>query len=158
MHYFLSEFLFSVPSYRVRWGAYLCRQMRKRVQTCCTQYAGDSFRSDSSDNSSTADTPHVVGTVMLSFNERSREAFMMLTPPSQSILLTNMAVDKRFQRNGIATQLLEACVEYCARHRSERQICLHVRWKDDPANQLYMCALIQWAVWRALLKHTIAVP
>lgn len=86
---------------------------------------------------------------MLSFNDRSREAFVTLAPPADSILLTNMAIDKRFQRRGIATQLLEACEEYCAKYRAEKQLCLHVRWIDDPAMQLYMCAPLSTSLIRS---------
>lgn len=65
--------------------------------------------------------------------------FYWLNPPENSLMLTNMAVDKRYHRQGIATKILETCEEYCIAKRTEERMCLLVRWRDKPAVQLYTC-------------------
>lgn len=79
----------------------------------------------------------IVGTGMVSFNVKSRSQFMTCRPPPSALFLTNMAVSREYQRQGIASQILKTCEDYCRTHRPERIMCLQVRWKDAPARKLY---------------------
>ncbi|WEV45924.1 ribosomal protein S18-alanine N-acetyltransferase [Bifidobacterium sp. ESL0690] len=53
--------------------------------------------------------------------------------------ITTIGVAKRFQRNGIAKNLLDSLIRY-ARHHGVRRIKLEVRVDNEPAKRLY-CSL-----------------
>ncbi|WIA21388.1 hypothetical protein OEZ85_000604 [Tetradesmus obliquus] len=78
----------------------------------------------------------LVGVVSLSFSAAGREDFCSLAPPADQPYLSNMAVDPKFRRQGIARAMLEAC-DSAAQGRAQDTIWLHVRQADEAAQQLY---------------------
>ena len=61
----------------------------------------------------------LVGTMSMSFDESTYVRQVYPPPPAGAAYLTNMAVDGRFRRKGVASQLLLGGM---------------LRWQQDPAN------------------------
>ncbi|KAL4420978.1 hypothetical protein ABPG77_001297 [Micractinium sp. CCAP 211/92] len=75
-------------------------------------------------------------TVGLSFCRDTREDFPTLQPPDDAVYLSNMAVDAKLRRRGLARKML-AAAEALVASAGQREIYLHVRLADAPAQQLY---------------------
>ncbi|KXZ52562.1 hypothetical protein GPECTOR_9g606 [Gonium pectorale] len=78
-------------------------------------------------------------------------------PPRGAAYISNMAVDPKFRRQGVARALLAAC-EDAARGAGRREVWLHVREADAPARALYGSAGYVEAgkdSWLDTLKHSI---
>lgn len=78
----------------------------------------------------------LVGTVTLSFSPKTREEFSTLPIPPNAAYLSNMAVDPKFRRSGVAKALLEACDRAVAL-TGLQDVHLHVRKSDSGAQELY---------------------
>ncbi|KAL4425929.1 hypothetical protein ABPG75_009945 [Micractinium tetrahymenae] len=76
-------------------------------------------------------------TVGLSFCRDTREDFPTLQPPDDAVYLSNMAVDGKLRRRGLARRML-AAAEALVASRGRRAIYLHARLADAPAQQLYL--------------------
>jgi ribosomal protein S18 acetylase RimI-like enzyme len=81
-------------------------------------------------------TTRLVGTVTLSFHPDTRQEFPTLPPPTSSAYLSNMAVEQKLRRQGIAKAMLEAC-DAAARSAGHSEMFLHVRQVDTGAQELY---------------------
>lgn len=80
----------------------------------------------------------LAGLVSLSFDDVTRESFQHLPPPEDAVYLSNMAVDAKCRRMGIARHMLKACETMSNRMAPHmRRICLHVRLTNTPASALY---------------------
>ncbi|PSC75660.1 acyl-N-acyltransferase [Micractinium conductrix] len=79
----------------------------------------------------------VVATTGLSFCRATREDFPTLQPPDEAVYLSNMAVDGKLRRYGFA-RLMLAAAEGLAAAQGGRQLYLHARLADAPAQQLYL--------------------
>ncbi|KAJ9506305.1 hypothetical protein QJQ45_019772 [Haematococcus lacustris] len=83
-----------------------------------------------------------VGTVTLSLHPDTLQQTPTLPPPPDTAYLSNMAVDTKFRRCGIARALL--CVsDQAAAIGGHRQIYLHVRQGDEAALRLYSMSAYQ---------------
>eukprot|EP00898_Chlorokybus_atmophyticus_P002638 jgi/Chlat1/3375/Chrsp23S03807 len=80
--------------------------------------------------------PVLVGTVEVSFTDKTRPAFLTLNPPNDATYLCNMAVAPEFRRRGLGRQLLFAA-EALVLHMRRAEVYLHVRIVDKPAARLY---------------------
>lgn len=76
-------------------------------------------------------------TVGLSFCRETREDFPTLQPPDDAVYLSNMSVDAKLRRRGLARRML-AAAEALVASVGQREICLHARLADAPAQQLYL--------------------
>ncbi|KAK9839526.1 hypothetical protein WJX81_007401 [Elliptochloris bilobata] len=87
-------------------------------------------------------TTRLVGTAGISIDPAEREFFgpFQVRPPDTSVYLSNMAVDARFRRQGIAQLLLAACEQAAAAAGRSNDICLIVNQANDAAQALYQQA------------------
>ncbi|KAK9814916.1 hypothetical protein WJX73_001940 [Symbiochloris irregularis] len=79
----------------------------------------------------------LIGTMSISFDESTRIREVYPTPPAGAAYLTNMAIDQRFRRRGVASLLLTGGLEGARASGCCNQVYLHVRDKDTPALALY---------------------
>mmetsp|Transcript_6886 Transcript_6886/g.17807 ORF Transcript_6886/g.17807 Transcript_6886/m.17807 type:complete len:278 (-) Transcript_6886:589-1422(-) len=79
----------------------------------------------------------VVGLACLSFTPSTRDQFNTLQPGDECCYLSNMAVDQKMRRQGVATALLSACDKYVRENTEMRRIQLHVRLDATAAKALY---------------------
>eukprot|EP00877_Chromochloris_zofingiensis_P010281 jgi/Chrzof1/5506/Cz16g05230.t1 len=84
----------------------------------------------------------LVGTVALSFHAESRDDFPTLRPPEDEPYLSNMAVDAKFRRQGMARAMLDACHKLLC-SKGSPAVWLHVRVADKVAYQLYQSAMYE---------------
>ncbi|KAG2441755.1 hypothetical protein HXX76_003368 [Chlamydomonas incerta] len=78
-------------------------------------------------------------------------------PPAAAAYISNMAVDPKFRRQGIARALLAACEE-AARGAGLREASLHVREADTAARALYDSAgyaVVAKDSWVDTMRHNI---
>lgn len=104
-------------------------------------------RSDASINASAGAAPssaqeaglisRIVGCVSVSFTPETRDAFETLEPPPDGAYLSNMAVDSKFRRAGVARGLLREA-EARTRELGIAKMYLHVTDANGPAKALYM--------------------
>ncbi|CAL5227490.1 g10471 [Coccomyxa viridis] len=78
----------------------------------------------------------VVGTVEVSLVPSTRTRYLTLNAPEECAYVCNMAVDPDHRRQGYGLLLLEA-VEEIARLGGQRDLYLHLRMQDAPAQALY---------------------
>ncbi|GIL87045.1 hypothetical protein Vretimale_14180 [Volvox reticuliferus] len=81
----------------------------------------------------------IVGTASISLSASSpfvRRLPSVNLPPSDAAYISNMAVDPRFRRRGVARALLAAC-EDVARSGARADVWLHVLEADEAARALY---------------------
>eukprot|EP00197_Chlamydomonas_leiostraca_P002565 CAMPEP_0202858056 /NCGR_PEP_ID=MMETSP1391-20130828/746_1 /ASSEMBLY_ACC=CAM_ASM_000867 /TAXON_ID=1034604 /ORGANISM="Chlamydomonas leiostraca, Strain SAG 11-49" /LENGTH=239 /DNA_ID=CAMNT_0049536927 /DNA_START=230 /DNA_END=949 /DNA_ORIENTATION=- len=81
----------------------------------------------------------VIGTVALSLHQDTLQQIPTLPPPPHSAYLSNMAVDQKFRRMGVAKALLALCDQAVA-VAGLSDVYLHVRQGDAPAATLYGAA------------------
>mmetsp|Transcript_25071 Transcript_25071/g.64600 ORF Transcript_25071/g.64600 Transcript_25071/m.64600 type:complete len:157 (+) Transcript_25071:362-832(+) len=79
----------------------------------------------------------VVGLACLSFTPSTRDQFNTLQPGDECCYLSNMAVDQKMRRQGVAIALLSACDKYVRENTEMRRIQLHVRLDATAAKALY---------------------
>lgn len=79
----------------------------------------------------------LVASTGLSFCRKTREEFPTLQPPDDAVYLSNMAVDSKLRRQGLARLMLQTA-EALAASRGFKSIYLHARLSDAPAQQLYL--------------------
>lgn len=79
----------------------------------------------------------VVGTVSLSLSPATRDRFNTLQPEDTCCYLSNMAVDGKLRRQGVASALLSAADRFVKENAKMGGIQLHVRLNDDGAKRLY---------------------
>lgn len=84
-------------------------------------------------------TPELVGFGMVSFSQASRNITLTMNAPADQPFLTNMAVGEAFQRQGIATLLLQACEAETRQRCPKSKLFLQARQRDAPAIALYEC-------------------
>jgi ribosomal protein S18 acetylase RimI-like enzyme len=89
------------------------------------------------DDDGGAAKPAVVGSGMVSFSPEARNKTLTLNPPDGVPLLSNMAVAKEHQRQGIASLILRACEGVAAVRQPHSKVYLQARKKDAPALGLY---------------------
>lgn len=80
----------------------------------------------------------LVGTMSISFDDSTRVRDVYPRPPAEAAYLTNMAIDARFRRRGIASMLLQGGLEGASASGKCTEVYLHVRDKDSPAMALYL--------------------
>lgn len=81
-------------------------------------------------------TSLVVGLAAMSFNSATREQMPTLQPPDHAAYLSNIAVEPRFRRKGIASTLLKVCEQVTSDAQLGR-LYLHVRGPDAGAQAFY---------------------
>lgn len=81
----------------------------------------------------------VAGLAVLSFNTATREQVPTLQPPDQAAYLSNIAVDPRYRRHGIASAILQKC-ELITIDARLRSLYLHARMSDSGAQTFYVKA------------------
>ncbi|KAL0020511.1 hypothetical protein WJX79_005558 [Trebouxia sp. C0005] len=81
-------------------------------------------------------TSLVVGLAALSFNSATREQMPTLQPPDKAAYLSNIAVEPRYRRKGIASALLKVC-EQVTQDALLNRLYLHARVADVGAQTFY---------------------
>ncbi|BDA46449.1 hypothetical protein COCOBI_08-5420 [Coccomyxa sp. Obi] len=81
----------------------------------------------------------LVGTVEVSVAASTRTRFLTLNAPEECAYVCNMAVNPEYRRRGYGLLLLEAAEEI-ARLGGQRDLYLHLRFQDKPAQALYQRA------------------
>ena len=105
----------------------------------------------------------LVGTATLSLDTEAAQPLKRLPPVNRpptdksAAYVSNMAVDAKFRRQGIARGLLRAC-EDAARAAGKREVWLHVREADAAARALYAaCGYAEVAkdAWLDTIRHNL---
>ncbi|KAK9868894.1 hypothetical protein WJX84_007733 [Apatococcus fuscideae] len=81
----------------------------------------------------------VIGVAVIDFHGSSRQYLYSLQPPKDDPYISNMAVDPRFRRRGVASGLLAAASALCERQACNR-IFLHIQAGASEAEALYLKA------------------
>ncbi|KAK9825784.1 hypothetical protein WJX74_007339 [Apatococcus lobatus] len=84
----------------------------------------------------------VIGIAVIDFHGSSRQFLYSLQPPDNDPYISNMAVDPRFRRRGVALGLLVAAARLCEASGYERMF-LHIQAGDSAAEALYLKAGFQ---------------
>lgn len=78
----------------------------------------------------------LVGSAEVSFHPSTRSSYLTLNPADDCAYLCNMAVAGPARRQGIALHLVRAAEEI-SRTAGRTELCLHLRFIDEPAARLY---------------------
>ncbi|KAK9906439.1 hypothetical protein WJX75_001880 [Coccomyxa subellipsoidea] len=100
---------------------------------------GQAGSSAEASSSNAAEEGVLVGTVEVSVAASTRTRFLTLNAPEECAYVCNMAVSPEYRRRGYGLLLLEAAEEI-ARLGGQRDLYLHLRFQDKPAQALYQRA------------------
>ena len=75
----------------------------------------------------------------MSFCRETRSQHLTLEPPRECAYLCNLAVSPASRRQGVGRALLRAAEEVAAA-AGEEALYLHLRFKDKPAEAMYMAS------------------
>lgn len=81
----------------------------------------------------------LVATVGLALQPVAVQKFNTLQPPLGAAYLSNLAVDKKLQRQGIGRAMVAVCEDVAAAAGAPA-VCLHVNADDPPVQRLYQAA------------------